>query len=474
MSFAPILFFGSEVDGGIYVSANAHLYNSFTSFYSGKVTGVKIFGYEGGKIKVDLWDEDDKLIAKSIEKEIIFVGGPPNFPICVTEINFLEPADVSENSNYKIGYIIDTDGVVMIATGAGLMYRAVNYIDYESPNNLPGTYLGPLNYISSIAVYGHKPPIISTLDANEYSQGDLVRIYGNDFIDSYGNPLAIISPVNDSENNRAISCEPIYSDDNFSIIQLPYLVPGNYFVFIKTSLDLNSNGKPLSVRIGGKMANIDLFTDDEVSGIGIGPEHGVAKQRINDLITKVNGMDSASEFPYTPTTGADWTDPDPTTIQGALDALAGRVSTNETDIGTNETDIGTLETTVGAISDDHVRATLTGLAIQTDESEVSAALSGDLSKAFTPSEIVVVCTAVSGTINANGTINVGTTSGNNDILSAGTLTGIDAVGKSRRFPLTSATYNILGNATLYANVEAPETGASANLVLSIFVLGRQF
>jgi hypothetical protein len=38
---------------------------------------------------------------------------------------------------------------------------------------------------------------------------------------------------------------------------------------------------------------------------------------------------TATEVPYTPTTGADWTDPDPTEAGGALDTLAGRLTTEE-------------------------------------------------------------------------------------------------------------------------------------------------
>lgn len=38
---------------------------------------------------------------------------------------------------------------------------------------------------------------------------------------------------------------------------------------------------------------------------------------------------TAPEVPYTPTMGADWTDPDPAEASGALDALAGRLTTEE-------------------------------------------------------------------------------------------------------------------------------------------------
>jgi hypothetical protein len=208
-----------------------------------------------------------------------------------------------------------------------------------------------------------------------------------------------------------------------------------------------------------KMADIQKFTDDEVSGIGIGPEHGVAKERLNALIDKVNGMDTPAEIPYTPTVGADWPDPDPTTVQGALDGLASRVTDNTTNIA--------------AIVDDHVRASLADLPAQTDESEVSGALSGDVANTFVPGEIVIVCTEATGTVAGDGTINVGTSADGDDILSAQALTGLDTAGKARRVPLTEAQYNILANATLYVNVESADSTATT-LVLSVFVLGRQF
>ncbi len=214
------------------------------------------------------------------------------------------------------------------------------------------------------------------------------------------------------------------------------------------------------------MVDIQKFTDDEVSGIGIGPEHGVAKDRLNDLIDKVNGMDTPVEIPYTPAVGADWPDPDPTTVQGALDDLAERVTDNEVDIATNTANIA-------AIVDDHVRASMTGLAAQTDEDEESGALSGDVANTFVPSEIIVVVTEATGSVAGDGTLNIGTSSDGSDILSAGALTGLDAAGKSRRFPLVAAQYDILANATLYANIESADSTATT-LVLSVFVLGRQF
>lgn len=171
------------------------------------------------------------------------------------------------------------------------------------------------------------------------------------------------------------------------------------------------------------MTDISEFTDDELSGIGIGPEHGIAKSRLNSLIAKTN----------------------------VADALA---------IATDA-------------RDNHVMASCVGLAAQTDEDEVSAALDGVATKSFHPSEVVVKVTATTGTVAADGTINVGTSTGGSDILSAQALTGLDTVGDTRRIPLAEAQVAILGNATLYANVESEDTTVTT-LVLSVFVIGRQF
>jgi hypothetical protein len=141
--------------------------------------------------------------------------------------------------------------------------------------------------------------------------------------------------------------------------------------------------------------------------------------------------------------------------------------------GSDHADVATNTAAIAAIVDDHVRAEMTGLAAQTDEDEVSAALSGLVSKTFAPAEIAIVVTEATGSIAADGTINVGTTTDGAEILSAQALTGLDTAGKSRRIPLSEAQYDILANATLYANVESADSTATT-LVLSVFVLGRQF
>jgi hypothetical protein len=194
------------------------------------------------------------------------------------------------------------------------------------------------------------------------------------------------------------------------------------------------------------MASISKFTDDELSGIGIGPEHGPTKTRLNSLIDKVNGMDTPSEFPFTPTTATDWPDTPPTNVQNALDQLAAY--------------------------DKSVVAEAAALDIKTDESEVTGDLNGKTGLAFIPQEVVLICTEATGTVAADGTINVGTTTDGAEILSGQALTGLDTAGAIRRIPLAEATYEIAADATLYVNVESAESTATT-LVIKAQIAGRQ-
>jgi hypothetical protein len=177
------------------------------------------------------------------------------------------------------------------------------------------------------------------------------------------------------------------------------------------------------------------------------------------------------EGDYTPDEDTDWDTP-PTTVAGGLDELASRVTVNEAGIATNVTDITTNAASIASLVDDHVRAECTGLAAQTDEAEVSAALDGDGVKKFVPTDIIIKVTDASGSVAADATINVGTTTDGAELLSAQALTGLTAVGKVRRIPIAEATSDILSDATLYANVESADSTATT-LELSVFVLGRQ-
>lgn len=127
-----------------------------------------------------------------------------------------------------------------------------------------------------------------------------------------------------------------------------------------------------------------------------------------------------------------------------------------------------------AIADDHIRSYHADVTLQVDESEVSAALPGLVSEAFIPEEIVVVFKSASGAVAEDATLNIGTTSDGAEILAAAAMTGITAAGDARRIPLTAAaTWSILANDTLYANVESEDTTATT-LVVDVYVLGRKF
>lgn len=136
-------------------------------------------------------------------------------------------------------------------------------------------------------------------------------------------------------------------------------------------------------------------------------------------------------------------------------------------------DIRTAITDIAGVSDDHTRSYHANLPGQTDESEVGAALDGDVGKHFAPTHIGVKVVSASGAIAADGTLNIGTSSDGAEIASALALTGLTVAGNERIIPLPAATFTILGNATLYANIESEDSTATT-LVLDVWVFGRQF
>lgn len=136
-------------------------------------------------------------------------------------------------------------------------------------------------------------------------------------------------------------------------------------------------------------------------------------------------------------------------------------------------DINSAITAIAAVSDDHTRSYHANLPGQTDKSEVSAALDGDVGKHFAPTHIAIEVVSVTGAVAEDGTLNIGTSSDGNEIAAALALTGLTVAGNTRVIPLTAATLTILGNATLYANVEAKDSTVTT-FVLDVRVLGRQF
>ena len=79
---------------------------------------------------------------------------------------------------------------------------------------------------------------------------------------------------------------------------------------------------------------IENLINEQAAGTGFSEAHGAIEgghlAKINEIIDTINGLDTPSEFPYTPTTEADWPDPDPTTLQEGLDQLAARLETTTT------------------------------------------------------------------------------------------------------------------------------------------------
>lgn len=141
--------------------------------------------------------------------------------------------------------------------------------------------------------------------------------------------------------------------------------------------------------------------------------------------------------------------------------------------GTDHANVVTNTSDIAAIVDDHIRSVCIGLDATTDEDEVSDALSGNVGDQFSPTFVVVLVTHVGGAIAADATLNIGTSSDGAEILSAQALTGLTTVGTQRHIPVPEGTFDILGNATLYANIESEDSTATT-LTLDVYILGRQF
>lgn len=148
------------------------------------------------------------------------------------------------------------------------------------------------------------------------------------------------------------------------------------------------------------------------------------------------------------------------------------LTTHRSSDGKNHSDVVSNTAAIAAIVDDHVYSRCAALDIKVDESEKSAALSGLVGKHFIPTHLILTVVTNVGALNADGTINIGTAADGAQIAAAVALTGLTAVGATRVVPLTAQTQTILGNATLYANVESAETGVGT-LELDVFIVGRQ-
>jgi hypothetical protein len=160
----------------------------------------------------------------------------------------------------------------------------------------------------------------------------------------------------------------------------------------------------------------------------------------------------------------------PTVVLTAVEEAA--LTLHRSSDGKNHADVVSNTAAIAAIVDDHVSCHCVALDIKADESEKSAALTGLVGKHFIPTHLVLTVTTNVGALNANGTINIGTGADGAQIAAAVALTGLTAVGATRIVPLAAMTQTILGNATLYANVEAADTGAGT-LAIDVWVIGRQ-
>lgn len=149
-------------------------------------------------------------------------------------------------------------------------------------------------------------------------------------------------------------------------------------------------------------------------------------------------------------------------------ALTGHRTSN----GTQHADVVTNTAGANVYNDFHIVSICRSLDVKVDESEVSAPMSGSAAKHFVPTHVVITVASTGGALNADGHVNIGTTAGGTEIFSNLALTGLTAVGATRFYPVTAQTHTVLGNATLYANVENAETGAGT-LTLDVYIVGNQ-
>lgn len=132
-----------------------------------------------------------------------------------------------------------------------------------------------------------------------------------------------------------------------------------------------------------------------------------------------------------------------------------------------------LGTSAATAIDDNVTATAVDIDMTTDESEVTAVLDGSASKYFVPIGAFICVKAVGGSIAADGTLNIGTSTGGTQIKSAQALTALDTIGDGVYIDLApSAGACVAGNATLYFNVEKADTTATT-LTLNVKIWGKQ-
>lgn len=147
-------------------------------------------------------------------------------------------------------------------------------------------------------------------------------------------------------------------------------------------------------------------------------------------------------------------------------------TTHRSSVGVNHADVVANTAGSDVYNDFHIVSVCSALDMKVDESEKSDALSGSAAKHFVPTHVILTVAGTSGALNSDGTVNVGSTPGGTEIFSGIATTGLTAVGACRFYPITAQTHTIFGNATLYCNVETPETGAGT-LTLDARVVGYQ-
>lgn len=140
-------------------------------------------------------------------------------------------------------------------------------------------------------------------------------------------------------------------------------------------------------------------------------------------------------------------------------------------------DAGFISGGQATVLNQQVIARLSGLDVKNAAAEVTGALSGDVTKIFVPTFVIMRVATVSGAlINGDCTVNIGSTTPGGADIAAALPTGLALIDTATihylTIPMTPYTSALPGNTPLYANIAGVDTGAD-DMTIDITVLGYQ-
>lgn len=129
--------------------------------------------------------------------------------------------------------------------------------------------------------------------------------------------------------------------------------------------------------------------------------------------------------------------------------------------------LNNLYTTVGV----RLRAVAEDLDLKTEDDEVSIALDGAASDAWTPTFVVVKITSASGTPGTAASLRIGTASDGEQVLATTALTGLTTLNGTFLIAISGLKDGIAANATLYARTHVA-AGTITTLVADVYIYGE--